>query len=437
MKQKRVHAVSAVLLMAILLAGCHKGQETGALQLREANQDKIVLTLFLPIDTNSLSVEIYKDIIADYNNKNERVEIRADGIPTAEGFNEALMQRLENGGAGADLFMVNADSVKPLYTKGYFCDLSEFSVFNMLTETAKEQSVVDGTVYTIPMKMTAYGIYVNVELLDSFGLRPPGNIEEFKTCCQSLLDNGVTPLSLNRWYAMNTFVMARGLYPVYQSENKEELIEGLNDGSIHIGDYMLEGFRLFDKMVKDGYYGDNITARYTDQIKAGSTDLEDFAAGKTAFAVFPLGSEGMIEDAAPDMEFVLQGFPVLPDGTISLPALAGRLCVNARGENVQEALDALEYITLAESERFKNDENGYLPAVQSNDNFVIDPRISPIYEDVISSGQIPIEDMSLHFTYWDTTRILCLEIMDGMSPEEAAEEYNRIQKEQISAYEAP
>ena len=49
-------------------------------------------------------------------------------------------------------------------------------------------------------------------------------------------------------------------------------------------------------------------------------------------------------------------------------------------------------------------------------------------------GQIPIEDMNLHFTYWDTIRILCLEMVDGMSAEEAAEEYNRIQMEQIEAY---
>lgn len=51
-------------------------------------------------------------------------------------------------------------------------------------------------------------------------------------------------------------------------------------------------------------------------------------------------------------------------------------------------------------------------------------------------GQIPIEDMNMHFAYWNTVRTLCLEMIDGMSAVEAAEKYNAIQKEQIEAYEA-
>ena len=39
--------------------------------------------------------------------------------------------------------------------------------------------------------------------------------------------------------------------------------------------------------------------------------------------------------------------------------------------------------------------------------------------------------MSLSFTYWDTIRELCLKVIDGMTPEEAAEEYNQIQAAQI------
>ncbi len=54
-----------------------------------------------------------------------------------------------------------------------------------------------------------------------------------------------------------------------------------------------------------------------------------------------------------------------------------------------------------------------------------------LYEKSIEQGQVPIEDMSLHFTYWDTIRELCLKVIDGMTPEEAAEEYNQIQAAQI------
>ena len=58
-------------------------------------------------------------------------------------------------------------------------------------------------------------------------------------------------------------------------------------------------------------------------------------------------------------------------------------------------------------------------------------RLLPL---VNREGQIPIEDMNLHFTYWDTTRTLCLEMIDGLSAQEAAEKYNAIQLEQIGKY---
>ena len=46
-----------------------------------------------------------------------------------------------------------------------------------------------------------------------------------------------------------------------------------------------------------------------------------------------------------------------------------------------------------------------------------------------------LEDMHLKFGSWDVVRELCLEMFNGMTAEEAAEEYNKIQLEQISGYD--
>ncbi|WP_243009119.1 extracellular solute-binding protein [Clostridium sp. AM58-1XD] len=191
--------------------------------------------------------------------------------------------------------MVNADWVKQLNSKGYFYDLSEQPVFQRLNAAARQQAVVDGTVYCIPTNMTAYGLYVNVGLLRQYGLKPPQNADEFLHCCQVLKENGITPVSINRWYAMTTIAMARGLYPVYQAENTEEIIAGLNDGSIKISDYMLEGFRFFNELIEKGYYGDGLTAEEVDTVKANTSDWEAFRTEKTAFAVFPSGKEADIK----------------------------------------------------------------------------------------------------------------------------------------------
>lgn len=435
MRKRGIGGGAAILFAICLLAGCQRDSDIDDLYLRDESKEAEVLTFYMPVDgMKSIESDIYKEVIAEYNQLNSNVNLIVDGMSTAEGYNEALAERLQSGKEGADLFIVNADSVKSFNAKGYFYDLSELSVYDLLNESAKEQATVGDTVYAIPLQMTAYGLFVNVGLLREYGLEPPQNLEEFLHCCKVLKEHNITPLSLNRWFAMTCLTLTRGLYPVYQSEDKESILAGLNDGSVKIGDYMLEGFRLFETLVREGYYGDNLTVEGTDSIKAATSDLDDFLSGKTAFAVFTTDKEQIIDKEAPELEFIQQGFPVLPDKTVCMPAVAARLCVNANGSHVEEALKAVDYLTSVKAEEFVKEGTGYLPALKSNKAPDIDQRILPLYEDAVSGGQVPIEDMSLHFNYWDTTRELCLKIIGGLSAEEAAEEYNRIQTEEIELH---
>lgn len=432
-KEKMIATVLVLLFTAAALSGCKNKTAPDDLLLQPQKQEKTRLTLFMPIESaQTNSINIYQDLIMDFNVQSETIEVRVDGLPTGDGYNEALERRLDEG-KGIDLFIVNADNVKQLNSKGYFYDLSGQPAFRQLNSAARQQSVVNGTAYCLPTKMTAYGLYVNVGLLRQYGLKPPQNADEFLNCCQVLKENGITPISINHGYAMTTFAMARGLYPVYQAENRDEIIARMNEGSIKISEYMLEGFRFFADLVEKGYYGDNLTAEQVAEIKANSLDLEHFIAGKTAFAVFPSGKESDFEKLAPDMEFIQQGFPVLPDDTVSLPAISSRLCVNAKGEHLEDALIVLEYLTTNRAKELMNGEETGILTVFEGENTNVDPSVQALYADATAPGQIPIEDMSLCFDYWGTIRVLCLDIIGGSTPEEAAIEYDRIQAEKVKA----
>lgn len=432
MKKSWICALITAFGAGMLLSGCGQAQDPNALQVVPEKQEKIVINLFTSIESSQLSnSNIYRDLIADYNAQSDDIEIRVSGLSTAEGYNEALINRLDHG-KDLDVFAVNADTVKQLYAKGYFYDLSEQPVFQELNDSAQQQAMIDGMAYCVPTRLTAYGMYVNVGLLREHGLKPPRNLEEFLHCCQVLKENGVTPIGINRWYGMTVFAMARGLYPIYQAENSEEILSGLNDGSIKISEYMTEGFRFFKELVDKGYYGDSLTMEEVDAIMANSSDWENFRDQKTAFVVFPAGKEEDLEKHAPDMEFIMQGIPVLPDDTISLPSIGARLCVNAKGAHVAESLEVLEYLTAHKRDELNGGNSSVMP-IFKQDDFEVHPKMQPLYDDTCSSGQIPIEDMSLCFDYWGTTRLLCLEIIGGATPEEAAAEYDRIQLEAVSA----
>ena len=432
MKKTWVYILLVITLAGNLLSGCGQTANPNDLQLAPEEQKKTVINLFLSIEgSETSSASIYRELIADYNSQSDEIEIRVSGLSTAEGYNEALINRLENE-KDVDLFVVNADTVKELNAKGYFYDLSESPTFQELNDSARQQAIVNGTAYCLPTKMTAYGMYVNVGLLREYGLEPPQNADDFLHCCAVLRENDVIPIGINRWYAMTVFTMARGLYPIYQAENTDEIIAGLNDGSIKISEYMLEGFRFFKELVDKGYYGDGLTAEYVDGIKANTNDWEDFRDGKTAFVIFPAGKEGDIEKDTPNMEYIMQGIPALPDDTISLPAISTRICVNSRGQHVAESLEVLEYLTAHKKEQLNRGTRGIMLVFQ-NEEFDFNPKLQALYDDTCSPGQIPIEDMTLCFDYWGTTRTLCLEIIGGATPEEVAAEYDRIQMEAVAA----
>ena len=119
------NALLAAALAGLLLSGCGRVDSLNELQLAPTEPDKIVINLFTSIESSETSSSsLYRDLIADYNAQSGDVEIRVSGLSTADGYNEALENRLDNG-KDVDLFIVNADTVKALNAKGFFYDLSD------------------------------------------------------------------------------------------------------------------------------------------------------------------------------------------------------------------------------------------------------------------------------------------------------------------------
>ncbi|MGI6200072.1 MAG: ABC transporter substrate-binding protein [Christensenellales bacterium] len=401
----------------------------------ERKPDPVVLNFFLPMSLQRNEGDnVFLELIDAYNLAHDDVQIQVEGLPIKDGYNEVLEKRLSSG-KGDDIFVVNADSVKGFVSRGYLYDLSELPTFDKLFVSAREQAVMDGVTYTIPLTMAVYGMYVNTDLLARYGLSAPTNYQEWIHCCQVLKENGITPCAISRWYGMTVPVMARGLYKLYRAENYDELVEGLNAGTIQIGDYMIEGFQLFEEFLDKGYYGEGLTGAYVDSIPGATTDLTDFQNQKVAFGFFNCSVQKRFDDATP-FNYVGQGVPVMPDGVVTLPSIADRLCVNANSEHLEQALDAARYLTDDMDAMLLTEGSCFLPSRRGQKGMPPNAEhIENLIDLVEQDGQIPIEDMNLHFTYWDTVRILCLEMIDGMSAEEAAQAYNRIQLEQLQAYE--
>lgn len=432
---KLVRFWAVLFLCAGCLSGCQVKTDVGGDVLIEPQAPDMsgekTLTFFAPVEGKSSGAVSYRKMIDQYN-KTHDVQVVFEGIATADGYNEYLEERLD-AGKGDDIFIVNEDSVKPLYSKGYLYDMSSLPAFQKLDVNAKEEAIIGDTAYCMPMDMTAYAMYVNLDVLEQYGLKPPESLEEFDVCCRRMKEQGGTPISLSRWHATAVPTIANGLYRLYGSPDYKELIQKLNTGDILAGDYMLEGFQMFRKAMDEGWYGENLTAKEVDGLRAGQQDIPDFAAGRTAFYFGPLEYIPWVTETNPQVDFQVQGVPV-PGKTVLLTSMVSRLCVNADSASLEDALDFVSYLS-EECYRESVESGEALLPVYGNADFVLNyEQMRPAYETYLSGGRIPAENMQLKFGCWDTVRELCLGMADGMTAREAADEYNKIQMEQIIRY---
>ena len=351
-------AFALAVLLAVNLSACGQPEPETGIQFYEKSEEAVTLSMFVPVGVDLGGTDSFRDLTLTYNERHSNVQISVDSVSTADGFDLFLEERLDAGKA-VDIFVVNAENVKEIARKKQFYDLSGLDSFQKLTKSAKEQAMVDGTAYTIPLKMAVYVMDVNVSLLKRHGLAVPQDYDSFVHCCQVLKEQGVTPIALNRWWSMAVPVMARSLYPVYQAPNQEELIEGLNRGELKIGDYMIDGFRMFEMFVEKGYYGEDLVMEEVDAIKANTQDRDDFHNGRAAFFFYPMENLNGRTMENGD-ECISVGIPMLPDGVVTLPSISVRLCVNPDSDYLEESVEFADYLASERVKLLAGDDSGDL-----------------------------------------------------------------------------
>lgn len=261
-------------------------------------------------------------------------------------------------------------------------------------------------------------------MLDSCGLEVPSNLEEFLSVCRTLKEKGYTPFLGNKGYSMTVPAMAVGFAELYASEDKEEQIAKLADGTTPVSTYMKKGFELVEQMRDEGIFDIEEA-----QNKVPNDSIKDFTEGKGACLCASLGAA--VQKA--DFEIVMTGATVLEDGAVTVITPDRRVAINPKSENLDYAREALEYVADPEHLQDVAKELGTLCAVEDKDidYSYIGKEKEGFVQLATSGNQIPVQDFSLGFNTWVNIRDLCRKIVNGKSAEWAAQEYDRMQKEEI------
>lgn len=256
--RRRWAAAGIIGFAALMLAACNKDDELKNLIQDEEEEEKIV-NLFSPMEKTDPDAENVARSAADLTIAMAEEEL---GVTvtyktyTAEDYqdktyDQVTLDRARNN--MDDIYLLNPDVVQALGEEGKLMDLSGLECVENLREVIKTANTVDGKLVAIPQEVVAYGLFINKEMFDRYGLALPETPEEFLHCCEVFQKNGIkTPVGANRWWLEN-FVFAQAYADLYNGGNTEAEIAALNSGEARYGDYMRPGFEFLKELMDRGY----------------------------------------------------------------------------------------------------------------------------------------------------------------------------------------
>ncbi len=241
MKRKRMLSaiLTSVLLCIITCTACSKKDDVYIAE----DSEKSVITLFTQGMNVSDAIEEYCHNLKSRSGQNIVLYTDSADYYDDEGlsYRELLAKRLASGKAD-DIYLIPAEDVLDFSSKGYIYDLSDLECVNNLSNDALIQSTYDGKIFSIPLSYTCFGFVWNMDMLRKYGLELPNNLEEFWTVCEKLKQNGIVPYGANCDFGLGLPAMCAGLYDVYQSDDSDQLLTDLSDGTTPISTYMEDGF---------------------------------------------------------------------------------------------------------------------------------------------------------------------------------------------------
>ncbi len=416
MKRTRCIIVTLCVLSIIIssLNGCQSSDQNSRIFLYDAKeeQEKIIVTAF-GYKADTLNLLAIEDALHGFMDENQGITVTYEGIK-GSAYWDALSKRAAEG-VMDDIIMVNHDTVLRYGNQGLLADLSGLPGLDNFTELAVEQFLnEDGTVWFLPICISTYALYINLDLLNANGQTVPENWSEFSELCDYYVEKGIVPIIANNYRSIDSLITAKSMYDVYQTHNSAETIEAINQGEIDLAEKLTVGIEMAREMIDRGWF-DCTEVLATEQT---SDDLELFAQGERPFMITGGWASPRVAELEPQFEYKIYPYPIMDDGSVLLIDVNTCVSVNANSEYVDEALDFLAY--LVEPDVMWN----YCDS-QSSHTALIDDRtpsdqtIAPASEYIENGPCVIGSDYRLTLNY-DAALTECAHaLLNGASAEEA------------------
>ncbi|MCM1171573.1 MAG: ABC transporter substrate-binding protein [Clostridium sp.] len=430
---KKFTTIFLAMTMMLMTASCGQKAQPGENLVKEDEDTKTTIAVYVPMERsrpdvkNAARTAFDKTVIMAEEQLNVTIEYTTYTANDYQekSYDDVALERIQN--RMDDFYLLNPDVLQKTGEEGRLADLSNLSCVKNLREVVKTANTVDGKLVGIPQEVVVYGLFVNKDMFDQYGLELPNTPDEFLECCRVFKENGIeTPIGANRWW-LETFVFAQAYAELYNGGNTEEQIAALNSGERKYSDYMREGFTFLKKLIDLGY----IDAETAYTYEAIEGEGPDFLAQKTPIVMAYWGAANA-ETAYgnPDFNMVVIGFPS-EYGQMPVMSMTG-LSVVADSEHLEDTLAVLEVMLSDEAlQAYAETNNVISPSKNVEVDFI--PALQPLNNLVNSGTYVLASNAGMKVEQWGNTCQIVRMLLNGSSVEECMDEFDKLQEEVISS----
>ncbi len=429
---KRLTAVCLAAAMMLTLFSCGSGKSGSKNLIEQDEEPERVVNLFSPMEKTSPNLENAARSAFDKTIAlaEERLGVSvAYRTYTAENYqdktyDDVVLDRVRSN--MDDIYMLNPDVLQILGEEGQLLDLSGLECVKNLREVVKAANTVDGKLVGIPQEMVAYGLFINKNMFDRYGLTPPETPEDFLECCEIFQQNGIeTPVGANRWW-LEIFVFAQAYAELYNGGDVEAEIAALNSGEKKYSDYMRPGFEFLQELMDRGYV-DAEKALVSEAIEG---EGGDFLAQKTPIVMAYWGAANT-ETAygAPDFEMQVIGLPS-SRGQMPVMSMTG-FSIGVGSEHAQDAMETLDIILSDEALETYTSVNKVISSSKNVQGECI-PALKPLNDKIQQDTYVLATNASMKVEQWGNTCLIVRELLGGATVDECMAAFDRLQEESLN-----
>ena len=429
---KRLTAVCLAAAMMLTLFSCGSGKSGSKNLIEQDEEPERVVNLFSPMEKTSPNLENAARSAFDKTIAlaEERLGVSvAYRTYTAENYqdktyDDVVLDRVRSN--MDDIYMLNPDVLQILGEEGQLLDLSGLECVKNLREVVKAANTVDGKLVGIPQEMVAYGLFINKDMFDRYGLTPPETPEDFLECCEIFQQNGIeTPVGANRWW-LEIFVFAQAYAELYNGGDVEAEIAALNSGEKKYSDYMRPGFEFLRELMDRGYV-DAEKALVSEAIEG---EGGDFLAQKTPIVMAYWGAANT-ETAygAPNFEMQVIGLPS-SRGQMPVMSMTG-FSIGVDSEHVQDAMETLDIILSDEALETYTSVNKVISSSKNVQGECI-PALKPLNDKIQQDTYVLATNASIKVEQWGNTCLIVRELLGGATVDECMAAFDRLQEESLN-----